>query len=216
MVPPKETDTKNLWKLKKCAYGLSDARRHWHFKVVGELKALGAFQLKLDLAVFLRGMTITMSAVASWLPMWMTLSMGAQLTSSTVLSHNRDQHSRSVGRNLIGSNMSAYPSDRIPEASVSLLMRVASVWEKSATWGQTSIGLSVNKRLNSSATYLDIWTGLPHSPDLTSHMKTVSWATASVKRWFETLLRLIRLSGKPKPRNSPSITPLPSPSMTYV
>ena len=52
MVPPKEADTKNLWKLKKCAYGLSDAGRHRHLKVVEELKAPGASQLKLDLAVF--------------------------------------------------------------------------------------------------------------------------------------------------------------------
>ena len=52
MVPPKEADTKNLWKLKKCVYGLSDAGCHWHLKVVQELKALGASQLKLDIAVF--------------------------------------------------------------------------------------------------------------------------------------------------------------------
>ena len=52
MVPPKIADTKNLWKLKKCAYGLSDAVRHWHLKVVEELKDLSASKLKLDLAVF--------------------------------------------------------------------------------------------------------------------------------------------------------------------
>ena len=46
MVPPKEADTKNLWKLKKYAYGLSDAGRHWHLKVVEELKALGVLPVE--------------------------------------------------------------------------------------------------------------------------------------------------------------------------
>ena len=50
--PPKEANTNNLWRLKKCAYGLSDAGRHWYLKVVEELKSLGAEQLSLDQAVF--------------------------------------------------------------------------------------------------------------------------------------------------------------------
>ena len=54
MTPPtKESNTENIWLLKKCTYGLSDAGRHWYLKVVGELKILGATHLILDQAVFI-------------------------------------------------------------------------------------------------------------------------------------------------------------------
>ena len=50
--PPKEADTEKLWKLKKCACGLTDASRHWYLRVAEELSKLGVHKSIYDEAVF--------------------------------------------------------------------------------------------------------------------------------------------------------------------
>lgn len=51
--PPSEAQCNTqLWRLKKCPYGLADAGRHWYIRVLKELKSCGGVQLKLDQAVF--------------------------------------------------------------------------------------------------------------------------------------------------------------------
>ena len=50
--PPKEAKTTNIWRLKKCVYGLSDASRYWYLKFREELLKLGAYVSKLDQGIF--------------------------------------------------------------------------------------------------------------------------------------------------------------------
>ena len=50
--PPKEANTKDLWLLKKCVYGLSDASRQWYLRVKEELTRLGGHVNKLDYGLF--------------------------------------------------------------------------------------------------------------------------------------------------------------------
>ena len=51
--PPKEANTKLLWKLLRCIYGLADAGRHWYLRIVKELSALGLIQCHYDKAIFM-------------------------------------------------------------------------------------------------------------------------------------------------------------------
>ena len=211
MVPPKEADTKNLWKLKKCAYGLSDAGRHWHLKVVEELKALGASQLKLDLAVFAwhepNGVCCGIMAThvddfvyggtADFIN-----SVIPQLRSTFQISSEESNGMKYVG---ISISQNARGISLSTDAYCLSLREISDLGpDKHRPLSEQEVKL------------LRHLSGQLNSPDLTSRIKTVWWVTASAKRRFESLLRLIRLSEKPKPRKSPSITPLPSPSMTYV
>ena len=50
--PPTEAKTKNLWLLKKCVYGLSDASRQWYLRVKEEMTKLGGQMNKLDHGLF--------------------------------------------------------------------------------------------------------------------------------------------------------------------
>ena len=50
--PPVEAGTKNLWKLKRCLYGLNDAARQFYQSVVECLKLLECTQSSLDPALF--------------------------------------------------------------------------------------------------------------------------------------------------------------------
>ena len=50
--PPKEANTKNLWLLQKCVYGLSDASRQWFLRVKDEITKLGGNMNKLDNGLF--------------------------------------------------------------------------------------------------------------------------------------------------------------------
>ena len=52
--PPSEASVPEgyLWKLCKCAYGLSDASRTWYLTVRDELMKLGAVPSKYDQAIF--------------------------------------------------------------------------------------------------------------------------------------------------------------------
>ena len=50
--PPKEAQTKNIWKLKKAVYGLNEASRCWYDKVKEELTKLGLTCSKFDEAFF--------------------------------------------------------------------------------------------------------------------------------------------------------------------
>ena len=50
--PPKEANTKCLWKLKKHVYGLKQASRKWYNRVSAELKDSGMTKSKLDEALF--------------------------------------------------------------------------------------------------------------------------------------------------------------------
>ena len=50
--PPKEANTKNLWLLQKCVYGLSDASRQWYLRVKEEMTNLGGNMNKLDNGLF--------------------------------------------------------------------------------------------------------------------------------------------------------------------
>ena len=51
--PPKEAKKPGqIWRLKKCMYGLNDAPRSWFLNVVTVLKDFGCTQMKLDLSVF--------------------------------------------------------------------------------------------------------------------------------------------------------------------
>jgi transposase InsO family protein len=52
--PPKEANNRgNLWLLKKCVYGLSDASLHWYKRVKTVMQELGAKVSKVDPAVFI-------------------------------------------------------------------------------------------------------------------------------------------------------------------
>ena len=50
--PLKDANTKNIWKQKKCIYGLSQAPRLWYLKVSEELQKLGVKKSKYDEAIF--------------------------------------------------------------------------------------------------------------------------------------------------------------------
>ena len=50
--PPKEANTKCLWKLNKHVYGLKQASRKWYNKVSSELKSSGMTKSKMDEALF--------------------------------------------------------------------------------------------------------------------------------------------------------------------
>ena len=52
LLPPKEANTTNLWQLRKCVYGLSDASLKWYEKVQKTLLSLGCTMVKPDRAVF--------------------------------------------------------------------------------------------------------------------------------------------------------------------
>ena len=41
-----EAKTANLWKLKKCVYGLNKASRYWYNRVTDELSSLGLIKSK--------------------------------------------------------------------------------------------------------------------------------------------------------------------------
>ena len=51
--PPKEANTKLIWKLLRCIYGLADAGRHWYLRIKKELLALGLIQCRYDKAIFM-------------------------------------------------------------------------------------------------------------------------------------------------------------------
>ena len=51
--PPKEANSENLWLLKKCVYGLSDASRHWYLRVKEEMARLGGEVNKMDYGLFM-------------------------------------------------------------------------------------------------------------------------------------------------------------------
>ena len=51
--PPKEAGTSNLWKLKKCAYGLADAPRRWYLRLREELINSGTSPSKYDNGIFI-------------------------------------------------------------------------------------------------------------------------------------------------------------------
>ena len=51
--PPKEANTKNLWKLSKTVYGLADASRSWYLKLRSELIQLGGKPIELDQGIFI-------------------------------------------------------------------------------------------------------------------------------------------------------------------
>ena len=50
--PPKEADTKKLWKLRKHVYGLKQASRKWYNRVSSELEHPGLTKCKMDEALF--------------------------------------------------------------------------------------------------------------------------------------------------------------------
>ena len=50
--PPKEANTKNIWLLQKCVYGLSDASRQWYLRIKEEMIKLGGDVNKLDYGLF--------------------------------------------------------------------------------------------------------------------------------------------------------------------
>ena len=50
--PPKEANTKNLWKLKKSVYGLNEASKHWYERANQELTAVGMCKSKYDEALY--------------------------------------------------------------------------------------------------------------------------------------------------------------------
>lgn len=49
--PPEAEEEGNLWNLKKCVYGLTDASKNWYFSVCEELKKLGCEQPGIDTAL---------------------------------------------------------------------------------------------------------------------------------------------------------------------
>ena len=51
--PPKPYKKSNLWKLRKCVYGLNDASRLWHERVIAEFNNFGLSQSKYDPCIFL-------------------------------------------------------------------------------------------------------------------------------------------------------------------
>ena len=51
--PPKEANTKCLWKMKRCPYGLADAGRHWYLRLKETLLKAGMVVSKYDQALFL-------------------------------------------------------------------------------------------------------------------------------------------------------------------
>ena len=51
--PPKEANTKSLWKMLRCPYGLADAGRHWYLRLKTELIQAGMTISKLDQALFM-------------------------------------------------------------------------------------------------------------------------------------------------------------------
>jgi len=51
--PPKEANTKKLWKLEKTVYGLADASRSWYLKLRSKLIKLGGKPVSLDQGIFL-------------------------------------------------------------------------------------------------------------------------------------------------------------------
>ena len=50
--PPKPYKNSNLWKLRKCVYGLFDASRLWHERVIAEFNIFGLTQSKYDPSIF--------------------------------------------------------------------------------------------------------------------------------------------------------------------
>ena len=52
VLPPKEFDDGNLWKLNTTVYGLKDASRIWYLKVKEQLMLLGCKVSKFDEALF--------------------------------------------------------------------------------------------------------------------------------------------------------------------
>ena len=52
LIPPKEANTKNLWKLNKCVYGINDAGRKWYNQLRKDIISLGSTVSQLDQAVF--------------------------------------------------------------------------------------------------------------------------------------------------------------------
>ena len=51
--PPKEAETKKVWRLKKCVYGLADTSRYWYLRVKDVLINLGATICSVDQGMFL-------------------------------------------------------------------------------------------------------------------------------------------------------------------
>ncbi|XP_066913250.1 uncharacterized protein [Clytia hemisphaerica] len=51
--PPKEANTKYLWRLSKTVYGLADASRSWYLKLRSELIKLGGKPIDLDQGIFI-------------------------------------------------------------------------------------------------------------------------------------------------------------------
>ena len=50
--PPKEANTKKIWKLQKCVYSLADANRYWYLRIKEELKKSGTNVRSVDLSLF--------------------------------------------------------------------------------------------------------------------------------------------------------------------
>ena len=52
VIPPKEANTTNIWRIKKCIYGLGDASRKWYNSVKAYLLSIGLVMSKADSALF--------------------------------------------------------------------------------------------------------------------------------------------------------------------
>ena len=52
VIPPKEANTTNIWRIKKCIYGLGDASRKWYNSVKAYLLSIGLVMSKADPALF--------------------------------------------------------------------------------------------------------------------------------------------------------------------
>ena len=61
--PPKEANTKKLWRLNKCVYGINDAGKKWYNELKKYLQNLGAKISQLDQAVFYESQNRTLQGV---------------------------------------------------------------------------------------------------------------------------------------------------------
>ena len=52
VIPPKEANTTNIWRIKKCVYGLGDASRRWYNSIKNYLLSIGLVMSKADPALF--------------------------------------------------------------------------------------------------------------------------------------------------------------------
>ena len=62
--PPAEANTKKLWKLNKCVYGLTDASRMWYLKVDKAFRDMGLEKMTLDEAFYVYKINKTVKGMA--------------------------------------------------------------------------------------------------------------------------------------------------------